>query len=70
MCTAGNQQVTRIFTDSAIILVRVPTPQDGRMRPKHVVEEYVENKYMNKNIAFGKVIRLIYRRLKYYSETH
>jgi hypothetical protein len=41
----------------------VPTPEDGRVRPKHVVEEYTQDKYKNKNVAFTTVITFMYRRL-------
>jgi hypothetical protein len=41
----------------------VPTPEDGSVRPKHVAEEYTQDKYKNKNEAFRTVIPLIYRRL-------
>jgi hypothetical protein len=47
--------------DSATILIRVPTPEDGRMRPKHVVEEYTQHKM--KNVVFQTMITLKYRRL-------
>jgi hypothetical protein len=33
------------------------------VRPKLVVEEYTQDKYENKNVAFRTVITLIYRRL-------
>jgi hypothetical protein len=46
---------------SATILVRVPTPEDGCVRPKHVVEEYTQDKYKNKTVAFRAVITFIYR---------
>jgi hypothetical protein len=39
----------------------VSTPEDGRLRPKHVIEEYTQDKYENKNVAFRAVITLIYR---------
>jgi hypothetical protein len=38
-------------------------PEDGHMRLKHIVEEYTQDKYKNKNVAFRAVITLIYRRL-------
>jgi hypothetical protein len=41
----------------------VPTPEDGRVRPKHVVAEYTQEKYRNKNVAGRAVITRIYRRL-------
>jgi hypothetical protein len=34
-------------------------PEDCRVRPKHVVEEYTQEKY----VAFSTVITLIYRRI-------
>jgi hypothetical protein len=34
----------------------VPKPEDGRVRPKQVVEEYMQDKYKNKNVAFRAVI--------------
>jgi hypothetical protein len=40
----------------------VPTPEDGDVRPKHVVEEYTQDKYNNKNVAFRTVVTLVYRR--------
>jgi hypothetical protein len=39
----------------------VPTPEVGRVRPKHVVEEYTQDKYENKNVAFRTMITLTYR---------
>jgi hypothetical protein len=41
----------------------VPTPEDGRVRPKHGVEEYTQDKYMNKDVTFTTAITLTYRRL-------
>jgi hypothetical protein len=38
-------------------------PEDGCIRPRHVLEEYTQDKYKNKNVAFTTVITLIYRRL-------
>jgi hypothetical protein len=38
-------------------------PEDGRVKTKHVIEEYTQDKYKNKNVAFRMVITLIYRRL-------
>jgi hypothetical protein len=38
-------------------------PEDGRMRLKHVVEKYTQDKYESKNVAFRTVITLIYRGL-------
>jgi hypothetical protein len=37
------------YNGSATILVRVPMPEDGPVRLKHVVEEYTQEK--NKNTA-------------------
>jgi hypothetical protein len=41
----------------------VSTPEDGRVRLKHIVEEYTQDKYNNKKDAFRAVITLIYRSL-------
>jgi hypothetical protein len=38
-------------------------PENGPMRPKHVAEEYKQDEYKNKNVAFRMVITLIHRRL-------
>jgi hypothetical protein len=38
-------------------------PEDGRVRPKHVVEEYTQDKYKNRNVAFRTVITHKYIRL-------
>jgi hypothetical protein len=46
---------------SATILVKMPTPENGRVRPKHVAEEYTQVKYKDKNVAFRTVIELVYR---------
>jgi hypothetical protein len=74
MHAAGNHQELAIYefwkfcwklhvrlkwSDSATIVIRVATPEDGRMWPKHVVEEYVygiEDKI--KNVVFGRYKRL------------
>jgi hypothetical protein len=56
MCAAGSQQAPAFYgfllksnnafstllnqSDSAAVLARVTTPEDGHLRPKHVVEEF------------------------------
>jgi hypothetical protein len=35
--------------------------EDGHVRPKHVVEEYTQDRYVNKNFAFRTMMTLIYR---------
>jgi hypothetical protein len=50
------------FHSHATNLARVPRPEDGHVRPKHV-EEYTQDKCKNKNVVFRTVIRLMYTRL-------
>jgi hypothetical protein len=38
-------------------------PEDGRVRSKHIVEEYIRDKYENKNMGFRTMITLMHRRL-------
>jgi hypothetical protein len=37
-------------------------PEDGRVRTKHVVEDYTQDKYENENVACKTVITRIYKR--------
>jgi hypothetical protein len=38
------------------LLVRVATPEDGRLRPKHVVDEYTQDKYKNNKKLWEELI--------------
>jgi hypothetical protein len=48
--------LVELFCSVCVMIVRVPTPEDGCMRLKCVVEEYTQDKYKNKNVAFRTVI--------------